>query len=324
MTGPIPLFDLPHGEARAAVATGAPVYLPVNPVEFHGPHLPLRNDALISEGLLRDLHARLRPNHPDWPLLLASPIELGSEPTAGVGTRHTRPAALSSVVREACRALAELGARRVVIMTFHGAPLHAWALEAGVELLEARGVQAFQPLNLVTEQMLGARDLSHFAPAFAHVEDEAERTDMLRDLAHDFHAGFFETSLSLHYCPKSVSPLHRQLAPCAEVVPDAALSRASRAVRALGKARLADELELAAAGLGWSRVKPRAGYTGRPHRATAAAGAIFAREIVALYAERAEAIFAGRARSPRPILGWLRAASLGGRIGSTSGIAVVP
>ena len=147
---------------------------------------------------------------------------------------------------------------------------------------------------------------------------------MLRDLAHDFHAGFFETSLSLHYCPKSVSALHRQLAPCAEVVPDAALARASRAARALRNPRLADELELAAVGRAWSMLRPFPGYTGRPHQATAAAGAIFAQEIARLYAERAEEIFAGRARSPRPILGWLRAASLGGRVGSTSAIAVVP
>ena len=33
------LLDLPHSRARSLLSRGAPVYLPVNPVEFHGPHL---------------------------------------------------------------------------------------------------------------------------------------------------------------------------------------------------------------------------------------------------------------------------------------------
>ena len=35
------------------LATGAPVFLCVNPVEYHGPHLSLHNDRLISEGVAR-------------------------------------------------------------------------------------------------------------------------------------------------------------------------------------------------------------------------------------------------------------------------------
>ena len=32
------LLDLPHAKAQALLASGAPVYLLVNPVEYHGPH----------------------------------------------------------------------------------------------------------------------------------------------------------------------------------------------------------------------------------------------------------------------------------------------
>ena len=45
------VFDLPHSRARALLATGAPVYLSVNPVEFHGPHLSLHNDLVVSRAL---------------------------------------------------------------------------------------------------------------------------------------------------------------------------------------------------------------------------------------------------------------------------------
>ncbi len=307
------LYDLPHEEARAALATGAPVYLPVNPVEYHGPHLSLRNDGRVSEGLLADLHARLSAHHPRWPLLRAQPLELGVEPAPGRGTQRTTYRALRAAVREACRALAELGAQRVVLMTFHGAPLHAWALEAGVQLLAARGVQAFSPLNLVLEEML-ALDPARFAAAFAQVQDPVERAQMLRTLHLDFHAGFFETSLALHYAKETVSPSYKLLPPCPALVANQGLLRAASAARALGRRRLAEELELASFGVAWSKLRPFPGYTGSPHLASAEAGQVFAQAIVDRYAERAEQIFAGEARSPRPILGWLVAATLGGRL----------
>ncbi|HEY4219853.1 MAG TPA: hypothetical protein VGO62_00890, partial [Myxococcota bacterium] len=60
----IDVNDLPHSEARRALSSGAPVFLLVNPVEFHGPHLPLHNDELIALGLARDLHERLFGAHP--------------------------------------------------------------------------------------------------------------------------------------------------------------------------------------------------------------------------------------------------------------------
>ena len=49
-------FDVPYRDARHYLASGAPVYLGVNSVECHGPHVPLHNDRLISAGIARDMH----------------------------------------------------------------------------------------------------------------------------------------------------------------------------------------------------------------------------------------------------------------------------
>src|SRR5262245_44467142 len=141
------LFDLPHSRARQLCATGAPVFMSVNPVEYHGPHLSLHNDRLVSAGLSRDLSACIARRHPEWPFLEADDLEVGVEPAAGLGSRHTTYLEVRALVRESCRALVELGARRVVLMTFHGAPLHNLALEAGVELLRQLGVEALAPFN---------------------------------------------------------------------------------------------------------------------------------------------------------------------------------
>jgi creatinine amidohydrolase len=259
---PVGLFDLPHHEARSLLARGVTVYLPVNPVEYHGPHLSLHNDHLVSMGLAADLHAAIGGGEP---FVMAASIEAGVEPCPGPGTRGVSYRTLRGLVEDACAALADLGAKRVVIMTFHGAPLHAMALDAAVRLLEKRGVRAIQPHNLIMREMMHL-DASQYADAVAHVEDPEERAAMLRELPGDFHAGFSETSISLHYAPESVSPIHKTLPPCPPVQPDRALLAASKLARSRGRLDLAIELQFAALGRGWGALRPFPGYTGRPQR----------------------------------------------------------
>lgn len=307
-------MDIPHQDARRLARSGAPVYLTVNPVEYHGPHLSLHNDRLISIGLVRAAHERLAQKH-DWPLLLGADLEVGVEPCPGPGTRRTTYPIVRQLVLEACRALAELGATKVVLMTFHGAPLHNLAIEAGVQRLRAAGVRAVAPFNGLLTEMLFL-DPAQFAAAFAHVEDPAERDQMMSALASDFHAGFFETSMALHYAPESVAPDYKSLPPCADVRPDGKLALAAKLARRIGALQLSRELSFAAEGVGWNALRPFPGYTGRPHRATPQAGAVFAAEIVRRYADGIEEVFAGRAESPPPIMRWLGPLSLGGRIGN--------
>jgi creatinine amidohydrolase len=308
----IRLFDVPHTESRRLLATGAPVFLLVNPVEYHGPHLSLHNDRLLSTGLVRDLHAGLALRH-DWPLLMADDLEVGVEPAPGPGSRPVPYAVVRELIRESCRTLAELGAKRVVLMTFHGNPLHGVAVQAGVELLQSLGVQALSPFNLVLQE-LRELDPSKYVEAVAHIPDEKERAEVLAGLQLDFHAGFFETSMALHYAPQSVDPEYKRLPPCPPLVMRGPFEAARRTALALGKKALAGELSFAAAGAAWYDLRPFPGYTGRPHLASAEAGSVFARSIVQNYLDTCEAVFEGAA-PPEPIMVWAAQATLGGRIG---------
>jgi creatinine amidohydrolase len=296
---------------RALLASGAPVFLPVNPVEYHGPHLSLHNDALISRGLARDMHSHLAASEGDWPFLLATDLEVGVDPCPGPGTRPTSYFQVRALVVEACRRLAELGARRVVLMTFHGSPLHSLALDAGVRWLTARGVHALAPLNLLLRAILDIR-AEDYADAYATIRDDDERTAVMGEATSDFHAGFLETSLSLHYAPDSVDPGHTLLPPCPPVVPDAKLLAASRAARRIGRTQLASELAFAAVGTGWYAVRPFPGYTSRPRSATRDAGAIIARYMTREFAAVAGRVLAGKEAPPAPIMRWMAPLTLGG------------
>jgi creatinine amidohydrolase len=317
----IPLLDRPHAEARALVASGAPVFLFVNPVEFHGPHLPLHTDALISRGLARDLFARMLEHHPEWPFLVTADLEIGVEPTPGPGSRPVPYSEVRARVLGACRAVADLGAQRVVLMTFHGNPLHSIAMDAGVRWLERRSIRAVSPFNLLMRKMLEVEQqelLQHRDALAQHVSDPALLEQLLIELPQDFHAGFGETSLMLHYAPDSVSKDYVRLPPCPSIVPAAGVLSLARAAESLGRAELARELRFAAVGLGWFALRPFPGYTGRPNLARAEIGAHLAERFVEEWSEPVRRVLLEGAPAPRPIMRWTAWLSLGGRIGGLS------
>ena len=312
MTRAIPLFELSHREARALLARGVRVWLPVNPVEYHGPHLSLHNDRLLSLGLAREVHDLLAGGR-DEPFVVAADLEVGVDPTPGPGTRNVPFAQVRELVLESCRALHALGARSVVAITWHGAPMHSLAIEPGLAWLRASGARALNPFNEAFRELCRL-DGRRFERAFDHVEDERERARMIDSLRYDFHAGFFETSMALHYAPESVSPAHRDVPPCPAITPDATMQRASRIARALGRTDLEAELAMLAMGLGWHALTPFPGYTGQPHLARAESGAVFAAEIAKGYAEIIADVLAARREAPAPPMRWIATLTANGRL----------
>ncbi len=86
----VKLFD-DDSFASAALARGVPAFVLVNPIEYHGPHLSLRNDHLVSMGLAKDLHAFLRARSGErddglFPFLPTRDLDVGVEPASGPGS----------------------------------------------------------------------------------------------------------------------------------------------------------------------------------------------------------------------------------------------
>ena len=91
------LLDLPQPEARALLESGAPAYLLVNPIEYHGPHLSLRNDGLLAHGMSRALHGALHRGRPEVPFLLGGVIDAGVDTVRGPGSQPMRMAVVASL-----------------------------------------------------------------------------------------------------------------------------------------------------------------------------------------------------------------------------------
>ncbi|MEQ1501601.1 MAG: creatininase family protein [Myxococcota bacterium] len=298
------VLDLPHADAVAAVRAAPIAWVLMNPVEYHGPHLPLHTDQLLSTGWIAALHRAL--GHPGEPVIGAV-VALGVEPTVGPGTRAASFAEVRRAAIGACASLAELGATAIGVVTFHGAPLHNLALAAAVSWCRARGIRAVAPFQEVIRE-LGRSELPLF-DAVAHELAPEHRAGIRASLVHDFHAGLLETSLMLHWWPAQVSAIHRTLPPCPPVTPWRPLALAAR----LARGRLGDELRVAAHGAGWIRTTPFPGYTGSPALATPAIGARFAEAVVDGVLPVVRAALAGEA-TPAPPFRWVGPASLWGAV----------
>lgn len=307
---PVRLLDLPHTDARRLLARGEVVWLPVNPVEYHGPHLPLHTDRLLTEAWIADLHRAL--GHDGAPLV-ADDLEVGVEPTPGPGSRPFAYREVRRAVIRAASGLRDLGARRIAVVTFHGAPLHNLALARAVGWLQARGVAAVAPFQEVIRE-LGAFDGPAADPLFDTVPAEA-RAAVRADLDLDFHAGFLETSLMLHWAPQAVSPVHRSLPPCPPMPEIAPLRWLGAAAGALGFGRAAHEMRFGARAGGWNLLRPFPGYTGHPAHANAEAGRLAAEHTTAAVAPVVAEVLAGKRPPPAPPFRWVGPLTLWGRLG---------
>ena len=304
------LFDLPHHEATARLHAGAIAWVTVNPVEYHGPHLPLHTDRLQSEAWIGDLHEALgEPGE----ALLACDLEMGVDPAFGPGSRHVPFRTVRDEAVRAGLALAELGATRVGFVTFHGAPLHNLALHHAVVALRRLGVAAVAPFQAVVRLLLETSEVDPGDAAFAMLPD-AQRLVVAAALPWDFHAGYFETSLMLHWAPQAVSADQPLCPPCPPVRPDRRMARAARLARRAGRHALADELDYAAVALGWQQLDPFPGYTGFPGLASAEAGACFAELVLERSVELCRRALAGSPDDDRPPMGWVGPLTAWGRV----------
>jgi creatinine amidohydrolase len=218
------------------------------------------------------------------------------------------------LVRDTCFGLRTLGAKRVVFATFHGEPLHNLAIDDGVKLLRSWNVAAMATMNLVLNESV-EMNLDDYAEVFATIPDETERMRCRDGFPADFHAGFFETSLMLHWRPECVGKNWRDLPPCPPLGSSPAILAIARFFKNRGNGKLAREIEFAHFGLQWAKLRPVGGYTGRPAPSNPDAGRIFATRIAAIVARSMREYFFDGKLPPEPIHRWVRTLSLDGRIG---------
>jgi creatinine amidohydrolase len=189
------LEDLTWQEAKARFDAGTVVVVPVGAAsKAHGPHLPLKTDALTARALAQRLIERL-------PVVAAPVVGFGFYPafTSFAGSQHLTVDTFAAVVRELIGNFRDHGVKRIAILN--------------------TGVSTEKPLD---EVALELGDV-----AVLHMRLLGGRADSLFDNLEGGHADERETSVMLALDPRSVRM--NRLAPEGDFKTTAATGDATRA-----------------------------------------------------------------------------------------------
>ncbi len=234
------LMDLNHPQLDALKREKTVIFIPISPIEEHGPHLPLGVDAFNARFFAEELAERLTEKRPDWTVVLTPLLPLGTNVFKYIGSIHIRQRAMRDVVTDFASSLARYGFSYFVVFSFHGGPGHIVALEEasrkvsrrfGVKMISLTGGLAYTFLT------------GGFTPEIERYLSEPLTQEERELFKKDIHAGWWETAMMMKAKPNLVDECYKELEP---VTLDIRKMRANSAEKA-GK------------GLG---------YLGAPHKAT--------------------------------------------------------
>lgn len=114
------LADQSWPKLRQAIDQKALILVPIGQTEEHGPHLPIKTDALIAEQVAKTLAERMNG---EIPTLVTPTIWSGYSMRAisnWPGTIRLRPETFMNMVFEICGSLVEMGFVHIMLISTHG------------------------------------------------------------------------------------------------------------------------------------------------------------------------------------------------------------
>jgi creatinine amidohydrolase len=184
------------------------VFVPISPVEEHGPHLPLGTDMYTCRALITALALRLEERNPDVATVLAPLVPIGSSTVPYLGSIGSPPRLVREVLLRMGRAFARDGFRYIVAVSGHMGLSHLLSMEQAARAVSRRyGVHMIAPVAVVWRGAL--RDAALLEQCAALPEPITGKT--LDILLKGHHAGALETSLMLHLHPDLVQPEYQHL-----------------------------------------------------------------------------------------------------------------
>ena len=174
------------------------IYIPISPLEEHGPHLPVGTDLLTSRDAAKAAVQQLHTNRPELTPVLFPAIPLGYTKIAACfpGTISTRVRAIKTVITDIISSLADYDFRYFVICTFHMDLCHLKAIHLAIQKLHRRyDIEVAEP----------------WSSYFYNKKVEEHEPQVGFDTSKEVHAGFRETSLMKYQYPYLVDKQHTTL-----------------------------------------------------------------------------------------------------------------
>lgn len=184
------------------------VFLPISPLEQHGPHLPLGMDMYGAEYLSRRMAELFYSLHPEWEVLMIPVLPIGSNAFDFPGSLFTRQRIVRDLLVDFGASLARHGFRNLVLVSVHGGTGHIVAMEEAAETVSRRfNCNVISPIGAVATKFFSGAYLEELDKMLPRPLTDEER-EFLRV---DWHAGWWETSLMLLARPDLVKEEYLKL-----------------------------------------------------------------------------------------------------------------
>lgn len=186
------------------------MFLPVSPLEQHGPHMPLGMDLFGAEFLSQKMAELWDSLHPDWNSLLVPSLPVGSNAFDFPGSLFTRQRVVRDLLVDYGASMARHGFKNIVLITVHGGTGHIVAMEEAAEIVSKRfKCTCVSPIGAIATKFFSGGYFDELDELLSQPLTREER-DLLRV---DWHAGWWETSLMLLARPDLVKASYTELEP---------------------------------------------------------------------------------------------------------------
>jgi creatinine amidohydrolase len=233
-------------------------FLPISPLEEHGPHLPVGTDLLTVRDAATEAVKILNKQRPELTFVILPPIPIGycKFNTDFPGSVSVNGKVVRDVVYSFGSSLGNHGFKYLIICTYHMAVGHLKGIYSAMKKLESEfNMNVCEP----------------WGPYFHNNEMEKREPKLGFDTRKELHAGFRETSLMKYQYPYLVDESYKNLQ---------SIYRDMNSPRVIGKS--------------FKQLGLKDGYIGSPARADADYGRWFFSETVNVLVESAKNLYEGK------------------------------
>jgi len=173
-------------------------FLPISPLEEHGPHLPVGTDLLTARDTATEAIRILNNKNPELTYVLFPSVPLGycKFNTDFPGSISVSSKVVRDVIYSIGSSLASNGFKYLIICTYHMAIGHLKGIYSGMErIMRKYDMKICEP----------------WSPYFYNNEVEKREPKLGFDTSKEIHAGFRETSLMKYQYPYLVDESHKNL-----------------------------------------------------------------------------------------------------------------
>ena len=183
-------------------------FIPISPLEGHGPHLPLGVDFFNAIHFADSIAKITVEKFPDFDAVVVPGIPLGTGVYRQPGSLRIGAIPLYELVRGIGESLASFGFRYIFLLSGHGSPKHIVAMEAAcLKVSRKRGIHMHNLSGALAIRFLKGEFIDRISANLPRPLNESERGLFKSDI----HGGWWETSMMLLLRPELVDENYKNL-----------------------------------------------------------------------------------------------------------------